>query len=118
MAANATQEESPLKKEIKRFIIALTIFAVSIGVILFCLGFVVGYSAVLNFIFAIGVITANVPEGMLVEVTVGLSLTAKRLKERKVLCKKLDAVETLGSKADLKPFMQPSNELKLKEPLL
>lgn len=51
----------------------------------------------MNFIFAIGVITANVPEGMLVEVTVGLSLTAKRLATKKVLCKKLDAVETLGS---------------------
>ncbi len=46
----------------------------------------------LNFIFAIGIITANVPEGLIVEVTVGLTLTAKRLAERKVLCKNLDAV--------------------------
>ncbi len=57
----------------------MTIFAVSIGILFFCLGFVVGYAAVLNFIFAIGIITANVPEGMIVEVTVGLTLTAKRL---------------------------------------
>lgn len=86
-----------MKKEIKRFIIRLTIFAVIVGVILFCLGFAVGYPAILNFIFAIGLITANVPEGLIVEVTVGLTLTAKRLSERKVLCKNLDAVETLGS---------------------
>ena len=65
--------------------------------LLFCLGFAVGYPPILNFIFAIGLITANVPEGMIVEVTVGLTLTAKRLSERKVLCKNLDAVETLGS---------------------
>lgn len=64
---------------------------------MFGLGFAVGYPAVLNFIFAIGIITANVPEGLIVEVTVGLTLTAKRLAERKVLCKNLDAVETLGS---------------------
>ena len=51
----------------------------------------------LNFIFAIGIITANVPEGMIIEVTVGLTLTAKRLAEKKVVCKNLDAVETLGS---------------------
>lgn len=50
-----------MKKEIKRFIIRLTIFAVIVGVILFCLGFAVGYPAILNFIFAIGLITANVP---------------------------------------------------------
>jgi len=86
-----------LKQEIKRFIIRLTIFAVTVGAILFGLGFAVGYPAVLNFIFAIGIITANVPEGLIVEVTVGLTLTAKRLAERKVLCKNLDAVETLGS---------------------
>lgn len=97
LAANARSEEAPLKREIKRFIIRLTIFAVIIGVILFGLGFAVGYPAVLNFIFAIGIITANVPEGMIVEVTVGLTLTAKRLSEKKVLCKNLDAVETLGS---------------------
>jgi sodium/potassium-transporting ATPase subunit alpha len=97
LAANASTEEAPLKKEIKRFIIRLTIFAVSIGLLLFCLGFAVGYPPLLNFIFAIGLITANVPEGMIVEVTVGLTLTAKRLSEKKVLCKNLDAVETLGS---------------------
>lgn len=34
---------------------------------------------------------------MIVEVTVGLTLTAKRLSDRKVVCKNLDAVETLGS---------------------
>jgi sodium/potassium-transporting ATPase subunit alpha len=44
----------------------LTIFAVGIGIILFILGFVIGYPAILNFIFAIGVIVANVPEGLIV----------------------------------------------------
>jgi sodium/potassium-transporting ATPase subunit alpha len=33
---------------------------------MFILGFIVGYPAILNFIFAIGIITANVPEGMIV----------------------------------------------------
>ena len=67
------------------------------GVLLFCLGFAIGYPAITNFVFAIGIIVANVPEGLLAEVTVGLTLTAKRLAEQKVLVKNLEAVETLGS---------------------
>ncbi len=59
---------------------------------MFCLGFVVGYPAILNFVFAIGIITANVPEGMIVEVTIQLTLSAKKLAKKKVLCKNLDAV--------------------------
>jgi len=59
---------------------------------LFGLGFVIGYPALLNFVFAIGIIIANVPEGLIVEITIGLTLTAKILSERKVLVKFLDAV--------------------------
>lgn len=61
LAATADSGEPPLKQEIKRFIVRLTIFAVIIGALLFGLGFVIGYPAILNFVFAIGVITANVP---------------------------------------------------------
>lgn len=79
LAANARGEESPLSKEISRFIYGITIFATVCGVVLFCLGFAIGYPAITNFVFAIGIIVANVPEGLLAEVTVGLTLTAKRL---------------------------------------
>lgn len=43
------------------------------------------------------IIVGNVPNGLLAEVTVALTLTAKKLSTRKVLCKTLEAVETLGS---------------------
>lgn len=75
-----------------KFIYRLTIFSVLIGVIMFGLGFAVGYPALINFVFSIGIIVANVPEGLIVEMTVGLTLTAKRLAEKKVLCKNIDAV--------------------------
>ena len=45
----------------------------------------------------IGIIVANVPEGLLVTVTVCLALTAKKMAEKMVLVKNLEAVETLGS---------------------
>lgn len=72
----------------------------------FVLGFAVGYriliyiyslAAVTNLIFAIGIIVANVPEGLLATVVVALTLTAKKLAGLKVLVKNLEGVETLGS---------------------
>ena len=54
-------------------------------------------AAITNLVFAIGLIVANVPEGLLATITVGLTLTAKRLAANKVLVKNLEGVETLGS---------------------
>ena len=48
-------------------------------------------------VFAIGIIVANVPEGLLATVTVSLTLTAKRMAQKNVLVKNLESVETLGS---------------------
>ena len=48
-------------------------------------------------IFLIGIIVANVPEGLLATVTACLSLTAKRMQKKNCLVKNLEAVETLGS---------------------
>jgi sodium/potassium-transporting ATPase subunit alpha len=50
-----------------------------------------------NVIFAIGIIVANVPEGLVATVTVCLALTAQRMAVKKVLVKNLQSVETLGS---------------------
>jgi len=48
-------------------------------------------------VFLIGIIVANVPEGLLATVTVCLTLTAKRMASKNCLVKNLEAVETLGS---------------------
>lgn len=61
LASQAKAEESPLSKEMSRFIFGITIFASICGIVLFCLGFAIGYPAITNFIFAIGIIVANVP---------------------------------------------------------
>ena len=45
----------------------------------------------------IGILVANVPEGLLGCITVSLAITAKKLSEKNVLVKNLEAVETLGS---------------------
>ncbi len=67
------------------------------GVFFFFMGVMLKYPFITNIIFAIGIIVANVPEGLLATVTVALALTAKKLYHKKVLVKNIEAVETLGS---------------------
>lgn len=72
--------------------------AVVLGVSFFLYGLlIVKYAPVDMLVFAIGIIVANVPEGLLATVTVSLALTAKRMSEKMVLVKNLESVETLGS---------------------
>ncbi|KAK1737535.1 sodium/potassium-transporting ATPase subunit alpha [Skeletonema marinoi] len=57
----------------------------------------IGTPFIESLVFTIGIIVANVPEGLLATVTVCLTLTAKRMHAKKVLVKNLEGVETLGS---------------------
>eukprot|EP00359_Climacostomum_virens_P000955 CAMPEP_0204898890 /NCGR_PEP_ID=MMETSP1397-20131031/1538_1 /ASSEMBLY_ACC=CAM_ASM_000891 /TAXON_ID=49980 /ORGANISM="Climacostomum Climacostomum virens, Strain Stock W-24" /LENGTH=1138 /DNA_ID=CAMNT_0052066777 /DNA_START=88 /DNA_END=3504 /DNA_ORIENTATION=+ len=97
LAQSAESEETPLRKEVDRFIKLISIIAISLGIIFFVAGFIFGYNYITNIVFAIGIIVANVPEGLLATLTVCLTLTAKKLALKYVLVKNLEAVETLGS---------------------
>ena len=70
---------------------------VFLGVTFFIVAFLLGYHWLDAVIFLIGIIVANVPEGLLATVTVCLTLTAKRMASKNCLVKNLEAVETLGS---------------------
>ena len=89
--------ETPIAKEIAHFIHIITGVAVFLGVTFFIIAFILGYHWLDAVIFLIGIIVANVPEGLLATVTVCLTLTAKRMASKNCLVKNLEAVETLGS---------------------
>nr|CAI99406.1 P-type ATPase [Flabellia petiolata] len=97
LATETSAEASPISKEIKKFIQLISVIAISLGITFFVLGLVLGTNIVSNVVFTIGIIVANVPEGLLATVTVSLALTAKRMHSKNVLVKNLEAVETLGS---------------------
>ena len=97
LASGLDQESTPIAKEISRFIHIITAVAVSLGVTFFIIAFILGYGWLEAVIFLIGIIVANVPEGLLATVTVSLTLTAKRMASKNCLVKHLEAVETLGS---------------------
>jgi len=98
LTSSAETKQTPLSHEIERFIILISAVAVILGLSFFLYGLiVVEYDIVDMLVFAIGIIVANVPEGLLATVTVSLALTAKRMATKMVLVKNLESVETLGS---------------------
>ncbi len=71
--------------------------SVSIGVAFFLLAGTLGMSLSDRFVFAIGVIVANVPEGLLPTVTLSLALATQRMARRNAIVRRLSSVETLGA---------------------
>merc|ERR1712180_585280 len=97
LASGLGSGQTPIAKEIEHFIHIITGVAVFLGVSFFIIAFILGYNWLDAVIFLIGIIVANVPEGLLATVTVCLTLTAKRMAAKNCLVKNLEAVETLGS---------------------
>merc|ERR1719220_955444 len=97
LASGLDMGDTPIAKEIAHFIHIITGVAVFLGVTFFLIAFILGYNWLDAVIFLIGIIVANVPEGLLATVTVCLTLTAKRMASKNCLVKNLEAVETLGS---------------------
>uniref|UniRef100_A0A8D2LLA9 Sodium/potassium-transporting ATPase subunit alpha n=1 Tax=Varanus komodoensis TaxID=61221 RepID=A0A8D2LLA9_VARKO len=97
LASGVGNEKTPIALEIEHFVHIVAAVAISIGVLFFIIAVSMRYHVLDSIIFLIGIIVANVPEGLLATVTVSLSLTAKRMAKKNCLVKNLEAVETLGS---------------------
>ena len=90
-------EPSPLQRELDRVTKVVAAMATSIGVLFFLLAvFLAGVNLAAGFIFAMGMIVAFVPEGLLPTVTLSLAMGVQRMARRNAIIKKLSAVETLG----------------------
>ncbi|KJH46729.1 Na,H/K antiporter P-type ATPase, alpha subunit [Dictyocaulus viviparus] len=97
LTAQVSSGPSPIAKEIYHFIHIITFVALSVGVTFFVLSIIYGYSLIEALIFFMGIVVANVPEGIVATVTVCLTLTAVKMRRKNCLVKNLEAVETLGS---------------------
>jgi calcium-translocating P-type ATPase len=87
---------SPLQKEIAALSRLIAALAVAIGLVVFVIGQFIGLSASVSLVFAIGIIVANVPEGLLPTVTLSMAMAARRMARRNTLVRHLPSVETLG----------------------
>ncbi len=90
-------EKSPLQREMERVTRVVSAIAVGVGVIIFGLSVLAaGMNPGEGFLFALGMIVAFVPEGLLPTVTLSLAMGVQRMARRKAIVKRLSAVETLG----------------------
>jgi calcium-translocating P-type ATPase len=91
-------EISPLQRQVNRVAWLIAAIAVAAGILFFLAGLTLaGLSLAAAVTFAIGLLVANVPEGLLPTITLSLAGGVRRMAARRALVKRLTAVETLGS---------------------
>ncbi|XP_075973565.1 sodium/potassium-transporting ATPase subunit alpha-like [Anticarsia gemmatalis] len=91
------KEQTPIAKEITHFIKLICGVAFVFGILFFIMVYLIQRNWLSALQYMLGIILANVPEGLIVTLTVCMTLSAKSLKKKNCLAKTLQAVETLGS---------------------
>jgi sodium/potassium-transporting ATPase subunit alpha len=97
LTQTVTPREIPIRREIQHFTRTISTVAVVMGTLVFLVSLVwIDTPFWSKLVFAIGIIVANVPEGLMATVTLCLSIAARRMATRNALVKNLESVETLG----------------------
>ncbi|XP_064073453.1 sodium/potassium-transporting ATPase subunit alpha-like [Vanessa tameamea] len=97
LAARLQPAPSPLSREIRRFMRCMSTCALALGIFIASASMILGYPFMQTSIFVIGIVVANIPEGLQPTITASLTLTAKRMVTRNCLVKNLEAIEALGA---------------------
>jgi len=97
LSQRTARADSPLERQVKRVAWLIALVAVAAGVVFLPVGVSAGLAWSAAVTFAIGLIVANVPEGLLPTITLALAVGVRDLARRGAVVKRLSAVETLGS---------------------
>jgi sodium/potassium-transporting ATPase subunit alpha len=89
LAQTAESGETPIAHEIDLFIKLISAITLAGGLFFFVINFIYGYGILDNINFMIGIIVGNLPEGLLITVTVCMALAAQRMAAHRVLVKNL-----------------------------
>ncbi|MGE0761033.1 MAG: cation-translocating P-type ATPase, partial [Pirellulaceae bacterium] len=97
LSQQTDRPRSPLEREVAKMIRILTSLAIFMGLTMFAFGVATGRDLLTNLVFMMGIIVANVPEGLLPTLTLALSMGGLRMARKQVLVRSLEAVESLGA---------------------
>lgn len=90
-------EKTPLQFQISYLAKLLALVVAGLAALIFFLGKFLGYETLEIFTTSVAVAVAAIPEGLVISLTVILSLGMQRILKRKALVRQLMAAETLGS---------------------
>lgn len=91
-------KDTPLQNQLKKLSKVLAILVIVVCIAVFAVGYLRGGADLLeNFMIAVSLAVAAIPEGLTAVVTIVLSIGMNRMAERKAIVKNLLSVETLGS---------------------
>jgi len=97
LTASIARDETLLERDIRVFVYGIAAMAFITNVLVFTTVMYFGYGFMEAVILVIGLTVALIPEGLSITLTVSLSLTARRMAEKKCLVKNINAISTLGS---------------------
>jgi Ca2+-transporting ATPase len=98
LTTSVKREPSTLEVQVAQIVRLITAIALGMGALVFVLtSLLVGMGLKESFIFAIGIIVALVPEGLLPTVTLALAISVRRMARQNALVRRLSAVETLSA---------------------
>ncbi|MDT3445469.1 HAD-IC family P-type ATPase [Pseudofrankia sp. BMG5.37] len=97
LSERVQRDESPLERQVRRVAWLIAAVAVGVGVAFLPIGLAAGLPFGEALTFAIGLLVANVPEGLLPTITLALAVGVRVLARRGAVVRRLSAVETFGS---------------------
>jgi Ca2+-transporting ATPase len=98
LTAGVRRQPSTLSEQVRTVVRVITALATAMGVLVFVLGGVLGgLPTHERLLFAVAIVVANVPEGLLPTITLALALGVQRMARRRVLVRRMNAIETLSA---------------------
>ena len=97
MLKETKEAKTPLQKKLDNFAKDITKIIVAISLLLFAFGIFKGHPWVEMFTLAVAVAVSAIPEGLVISMTMILTVGMQRILKRKGLVRRLVSAETLGS---------------------
>ncbi len=97
LTSSVKSHQSRIHDELNEFVKVISGIAILLGVVFSIVGISIGRTFWESMVFGIGIIVANVPEGLLPTVTLTLSIAAQKMAKNNALVKDIESIETLGS---------------------